>query len=393
MAMVAIMSSTESPAAADKPISDGNLVIVDMTAADLQARKIEPVALGDLELPSGQIVAADPMVQPERPAFARKVQPGRYPVTLYKAQHRVALAALRFSLGKVVRWEMATVPGQDLGKLKDGEIYGYGVDAGLGCFMDAKTPAAMKQREELQNKRTRRFDNYYDDVVSDELEANGGNYALHRPLEDNLLNVAIFQSGWGDGFYASYWGLDADDKPLVLITDFGVFENADGRSDYDKRHEAALAAMSPDEREASREGDEAIARNDVTRLQALLAAGRIRPDSYIEAKGENFISESIRLDKPAVLELLVRYGAKADLPPGSDYSWLSQKTYPAYGRWLAERSREPETARKRAERGFGPVSTELLDVIARWEAGKIPLASDIPARKPETPKTTQEPKP
>ncbi|MBN9080499.1 MAG: hypothetical protein BGP04_19715 [Rhizobiales bacterium 62-17] len=389
MVMAAMMfSNTASEAADEKPLSDGNLVVVDMTAAELQAHKIEPIALGDVELPSGQVVAADPLVQPERPAFARKVPPGRYPVTLYKAQYRIALAGLRFAPGKVVRWEMATIPGQDLATLKADEIYGYGVDAGLGCFMDAGANLAIEKREAQQKAQARNYSNYYDDVLAEDLAANGDTYVMHRPLPDSPLNIAVFQSGWGDGFYASYWGLDAENKPLVLVTDFSVMTNADGRSDYDKRHEAAIAAMSPDEREASREGAEALEKNDLPRLQALLASGRIRPDTYIEAKGENFISEAIRLDKPAVLEMLVRYGAKPEAPAAS-YDWLPEKTYPAFTRWLAERSRDPETARKRAENGLGPVSAELLDVVARWEAGKIPLADDRPA--PQT--GTQEPKP
>jgi hypothetical protein len=34
--------------------------------------------------------------------------------------------------------------------------------------------------------------------------------------------IAMFQSGWGDGFYASYWGLDARGEPVCLVTDFSV---------------------------------------------------------------------------------------------------------------------------------------------------------------------------
>ncbi len=41
--------------------------------------------------------------------------------------------------------------------------------------------------------------------------------------------MAIFWSGWGDGFYPVFWGLDKDGRPLVLLTDFQVTENADGR--------------------------------------------------------------------------------------------------------------------------------------------------------------------
>jgi Protein of unknown function (DUF4241) len=36
----------------------------------------------------------------------------------------------------------------------------------------------------------------------------------------------IFSAGWGDGFYASYWGLNAKGEPLKLVTDFNVLDFA-----------------------------------------------------------------------------------------------------------------------------------------------------------------------
>jgi Protein of unknown function (DUF4241) len=38
------------------------------------------------------------------------------------------------------------------------------------------------------------------------------------------LNLALLSSGLGDGAYASYWGLDANDHPVVLLTDFGLLD-------------------------------------------------------------------------------------------------------------------------------------------------------------------------
>lgn len=39
------------------------------------------------------------------------------------------------------------------------------------------------------------------------------------------LNVMIFSSGYGDGFYASYWGFDDTGSPVALVTDFRVLDN------------------------------------------------------------------------------------------------------------------------------------------------------------------------
>lgn len=194
---------------------------------DLSSRKVSRESLGDLDVPSGTIVAADPLVQPDRPAFLRKVAPGRYPITLYRAEERVAMAELRFAPGTPVRWQMALVAGQDASTLKADEIFGYPVDAGLGCFMDAEGRKAYLEREETEKARVGANDfNLYDDVIAAPLESSIGNAMLFTPLPDKP-NIAIFQSGWGDGFYASYWGLDAEGKPLVLVTDFGLLDTAD----------------------------------------------------------------------------------------------------------------------------------------------------------------------
>ena len=38
------------------------------------------------------------------------------------------------------------------------------------------------------------------------------------------LNVIAFQSGFGDGGYMSYFGLDASGRPLVLLTNFDILD-------------------------------------------------------------------------------------------------------------------------------------------------------------------------
>lgn len=37
-------------------------------------------------------------------------------------------------------------------------------------------------------------------------------------------DIAVFSSGWGDGFYFGHWGFDAEGCPCALVTDFGLFD-------------------------------------------------------------------------------------------------------------------------------------------------------------------------
>ncbi|WP_454852363.1 DUF4241 domain-containing protein [Rhizobium binxianense] len=230
----AVACAPVSASAADWDIgkASSNFDLVSLDDAELSARSIAVIHMGDVELTSGRIVAADPLAQPDRPALARTVPAGQYPVTLYQAFGRVAAASMRFADGKPERWELAVLPGQDVKTLKDDEIFGYPVDAGLGSYMDADTLALIGEREQqAQTQKPHSDVNYYDDVLAPELEANKEAYALHRPVAGKKGNVAIFWSGWGDGFYPVFWGLDKDGRALVLLTDFYVIENADGRKE------------------------------------------------------------------------------------------------------------------------------------------------------------------
>ncbi|MDL2406290.1 DUF4241 domain-containing protein [Rhizobium calliandrae] len=207
-----------------------NLDLASLSDADLSSRSITVFHMGDVELTSGRIVASDPMVAPDRSAFVKTVPPGNYPVTLYEAFGRIAAASLRFADGKPARWELALTPGQDIPSLKSDEFFGYPVDSGLGCYMDAGTYALIQEREQqVRTEKSSSDVNYYDDVLAPEVKVNDDKYVMHRPVADKRGNVAVFWSGWGDGFYPVFWGLDANDRPLVLFTDFGVTENADGR--------------------------------------------------------------------------------------------------------------------------------------------------------------------
>jgi uncharacterized protein DUF4241 len=177
---------------------------------------IEVKRVASLYLPTGKIVACDPLVNPDTEPFTREVPVGTYPVDAsvarFENQTRVAALRIVFAPGTPVRWELALLPNQDPQALEPGETFGYGVDAGLGCFMDASTRALILERGDTVG------DNYYE-VLAPELD---GDFTDHHPIEGRAENCAIAYSGWGDGIYASYWGFDADGNVLWLVTDFAL---------------------------------------------------------------------------------------------------------------------------------------------------------------------------
>lgn len=186
--------------------------------------KIEEQTLGLLNLPTGKIVANDPLCIFETKPFAKTVTPCTYPVVLY-IQHieddrRVAFAEIRFTENLPFRFELALTEGQHAEKLGEDEFYGYGVDSGTGGFMDKLTCDELVTLIEP-----------VDDGMLPELEKalndsyvytySTANYSL--PGHDH--NLVVFSSGYGDGCYASYWGYDEIGNLCCLITDFETIDD------------------------------------------------------------------------------------------------------------------------------------------------------------------------
>jgi hypothetical protein len=188
------------------------------TTPDGKTVSFDVFLLGQLSLPSGQIVAADGFIMDRIKPFTRSVKPGSYPMTVAVARlgndQRIAFAQIRFSDRSVARWEMALTPGQDPAKLKAGEIYCFGVDSGTGSFADPGAQEILSGRDS-------------DDVFD---QATAEMKKVYEPTRDWVLidmpkgSAALFSSGWGDGRYASYFGLDEADNPVALMTDFGVVD-------------------------------------------------------------------------------------------------------------------------------------------------------------------------
>jgi hypothetical protein len=190
----------------------------------LGALTFEVVRVGELEVPTGKIVACDPLVFPEEPPFTRTIRPGRHRVEIAIARvspedERCAAARLVVRDVPVARWEPAALEGD---QLAPGDLPGYGVDAGLGCFMDAGCRQTLLAALRDVNE------NYYDDVLARELDRKRFtvDWTLHVPDASKPDNVAIFSSGWGDGIYTTYAGLDARDEVVCLVTDFQIVDSA-----------------------------------------------------------------------------------------------------------------------------------------------------------------------
>jgi Protein of unknown function (DUF4241) len=211
---------------------------VPLVTPNNDVRHLSIISVGNLTVTSGRILACDPLAFWEDKPFTRTVPAGKYPVYVTylwdkdKQYKRVAFARLQFVEGKLpTNWELALQPNQDVTTLGDDELFGYGVDAGTGCFMDAdaidKWKVLVEQRDDVIIRQASGED-IPDDPISARMrpsdEANLDWWSM-TINEETGLNVIAFTSGFGDGSYPSYWGLDESNQPICLVTDFLVVDS------------------------------------------------------------------------------------------------------------------------------------------------------------------------
>jgi hypothetical protein len=186
--------------------------------------------IGHLLVTSGALAASDPFVFPDPPPFTQAIPAGRYPVSVAiacfgegdESDERVAFARVELSNLPVVSWAMAVTERQDPATLEHDGYFGYGVDAGTGCFMD---PVAGR----LLAERMDREDEYFN-VMIDGMEAtykNTRSWLDWRPSPERDENIICFSSGRGDGSYPSFLGFSTEGGVCMLLTDFFILSDTE----------------------------------------------------------------------------------------------------------------------------------------------------------------------
>ena len=163
----------------------------------------EDVIAGRLSLPSGRLVA-DGFLGGGAEPFPDRVPPGDYPVSVTVGRlpddphDQVAFATVAVSDAPTVSWARQT---------------SIAVDGGTAGFTSAEGSDELGRMIKAGGTEVgdRAFDSLtaHDDVVT-EMPITGG------------LDLAMFRSGYGDGGYDVWVGLDADGKPTRFVIDFTI---------------------------------------------------------------------------------------------------------------------------------------------------------------------------
>ena len=185
--------------------------------------QLSVVDAGTLVLPSGRVTASDVYLF-DQPALGRSLPPGRYPVLLLRAEYAegdaVAAAMLRVGPGDPVSWEPATGAGVDPSTVDPSTFGSYGVDSGTAAFFAAEAADRLDASDEATWEA-------YGEHVTRSLFPSEGEHRLSAEVfvdPTTGANAIAFSSGFGDGGYPAWFGLDEDGRPLVLMTEFGILD-------------------------------------------------------------------------------------------------------------------------------------------------------------------------
>lgn len=187
------LSAEEANVDGDQLFAAGRSVKLEKKTDTIDVR-----AVGTLNVATGILVVGDLGYDPGvLSPVGQRVPPGNYPAEVASVFGRNLALRVRFSDRNVAKWHPA-----DMGD--GGHV--VGVDAGNVAIMDVAAIMTLNARD-----KERAFELYAQ--------------ADQRPNAQMLSLVGtndtvVVDSGWGDGAYPVYWGVDANDAPVVLLVDF-----------------------------------------------------------------------------------------------------------------------------------------------------------------------------
>jgi len=171
-----------------------------------ESDRISLDTIGEADFPTGQVIIADPLCylhsEENRKILDRTIPIGKYEVELAilnskTISKRVAGARLKIKNDKIIRYEQT--------QNKSSNLNGFGVDAGLASFCDAS----------VAEEYTKFYSNndYFIKLLQ-------GKQFIDWEIPGTNHKIAMFETGFGDGYYMSLYGLNEKDEVCELVIPF-----------------------------------------------------------------------------------------------------------------------------------------------------------------------------
>ncbi len=161
-----------------------------------------------LLLTSGNVVASDAFIIFDAQPALRTFDPGEYPVVLTLTTDNtgdvlVAYARVQLAPGMPVSWAPATT---------------FATESGIGVFLDT----------DAVNRATQDYNPYGTAVLGAVTDAVNRDVYWTSVVVDpeSGADAVVFSTGYGEGGYTTWWGLDENGQPVALVADFEVLSPA-----------------------------------------------------------------------------------------------------------------------------------------------------------------------
>ena len=183
----------------------------------IESNRISLHIVGEVDFPTGQVIIADPLCylhsEENRKILDRTIPIGKYKVELAilnskTISKRVVGAKLKIKNDKIIRYEQT----QNISS----SFNGFGVDAGLASFCDATVAEEYTKfwYDWIKNNPNK---NHYNDYFSKFFQ---GKQFIHWELPGTNHKITMFETGFGDGYYMSLYGLNEKDEVCELVIPF-----------------------------------------------------------------------------------------------------------------------------------------------------------------------------
>ena len=171
-----------------------------------ESDRISLHTIGEVDFPTGQVIIADPLCylhsEENRKILNRTIPIGKYEVELAilnskTISKRVAGARLKIKNDKIIRYEQT--------QNKSSKLNGFSVDAGLASFCDVT----------VAEEYTKFYSNndYFIKLLQ-------GKQFIDWEIPGTNHKIAMFETGFGDGYYMSLYGLNEKDEVCELVIPF-----------------------------------------------------------------------------------------------------------------------------------------------------------------------------
>ena len=192
------------------------------------------LTIGTIDVLDGRIRVGDPFAymctNEFTPEFDRTITPGVYPVEIAISKTavagiRICTARLKLKQTRAVRYELAE-PTEATAAMKssDGPAPFVPVDAGMIAFVSAEgmeNYVKFIDQWHKENPKGNHYDNYFADVLAEsarhlpQFQRSGGDFA-EWAIPGTEHKLVMLSSGFGDGLYMCFWGIDETDEICEL---------------------------------------------------------------------------------------------------------------------------------------------------------------------------------